>query len=498
MIPTENLKRFYKSKAFLFLTIGIYAFLVFLTIFNHEPWRDEAQVWLLVSDLNLGGLIRELPYNGHPFLWYILVFPLAKAGLPYVSMGILHGILALAAAWFFLKKAPFPLFLRVLFVFSYFMLYEYAAIARNYVISVLLLFLLADLFKNRHNKPLLFGLFVALLCNTNTHSFFAAGAMGMLFLWSLVKSDKTIRASKTQWLSLVIMLLGTGCAYFSIKVQPDGWQPWLSNPMSWQEPLDAVGNAFLPTCLTNPGMTLFFKHWSVNVFFLTFVVLAIISIRKSKNAVVFFLIATSGLLYILVFRYSGYLRHYGLILIFLLTAFWIFVEETDNREKRESLLPADSLFSGFVMGFLALSLFVSMLLGLNYMVKDIRYPFSGAKEMATYIKERNIANEVIAAYNIHTITAIYPYLPGISFWDPGLGKSFRFIHWDKAYSPTRQLSEPDFMHRSLTQVNGRNTYYVLLTKPLSDPQSYGMALDFKVDSEQITGDEKYYLYKNIK
>jgi len=492
----EDLRRFYKSKSFLLLSLGIYALVVFVTIFRHEPWRDEAQVWLLCSDLSLIGLFHELPYNGHPFLWYILVFPLAKAGLPYVSMGILHGILAVVTAWIFLKKAPFPLYFRILFIFSYFMLYEYAAVARNYILSAMLLFLLADLFAEKHHKPLLFGLLVALLCNTNTHSFFAAAAMGALFLNSLLRSDSKTRSSPTQWAAIVLMLLGAVIAYLSIRVQPDGWEPWLSNPYSWNEPLDAIGNAFLPTCLTNPAMTLYFKHWSENAFFLVFLIVILYAIRSSKEAVFFFVVATSGLLYILVFKYSGYLRHYGLILMFLMTALWIYEKERSNPmvvEKHKGNAPLGS----FVHGFLSLSLFLSMLLGVYYVVKDIRFPFSGAREMGEYIKEKQLSDKITAAYNVHTITAILPYLPGVSFWDPGLQRHFRFIHWDKDYLPSRQLPEQEFMKRALSHSGNHNTFYILLAKPLSDPQFYGLLLDYKVDSEKITGDEKYYLYKRI-
>jgi hypothetical protein len=278
-------------------------------------------------------------------------------------------------------------------------------------------------------------------------------------------------------------------------VQPDGWRPWLENPVSWREPLEAIGNAFIPLCLTNPGMTLYFKPAWLNALFVVFFLVAIFSLRKSKAALLLVTVATAGLLYILVFRYSGYLRHYGLILMFLMTAFWIYWDEINSITGQAPGKPRHTLFSAFVFPLTAVFLLISAGLGAKYIIKDIRYPFSGAKEMANYIRQNELEEEIIAAYNIYTITAIYPYLPGVSWWDPGLMQPSTFIHWDKDYSASRQLPEEDFLLRIQQHPRAKNGYYILLGKPLSAPDSAGLALIHAVNGPDITGDEKYYLYR---
>ena len=56
---------------------------------HHEIWRDEAQVWLVVRDLNLFGIIDHVRIEGHPLLWYFIVMLPAKLKLPVFSMQVL-------------------------------------------------------------------------------------------------------------------------------------------------------------------------------------------------------------------------------------------------------------------------------------------------------------------------------------------------------------------------------------------------------------------------
>ena len=83
-----NKKLFYKILPWLIFLL--YISIGFYLSFNHEPWRDEAQSWLIVRDLSWRGLISQLPYEGTPPLWHFLVKPLADLGLPYFSQNILN------------------------------------------------------------------------------------------------------------------------------------------------------------------------------------------------------------------------------------------------------------------------------------------------------------------------------------------------------------------------------------------------------------------------
>ncbi len=79
-------------------------------------------------------------------------------------------VIAFAAVTIFMFFAPFPLWFKSLFIFTIFSCYEYSVMARNYGISMLLLFVGAMLYQHRKKYPLLLAFILALLANTNIHS----------------------------------------------------------------------------------------------------------------------------------------------------------------------------------------------------------------------------------------------------------------------------------------------------------------------------------------
>ena len=128
------------------ILMGVFVgYLIFngILLIRHELWRDEANVWLMARELSPLQLFREIKYQGHPCLWYLLVMPFAKMGFPFRIIGILSLSAMSVAAGLFLRKAPFGAFVKAVCVFSPIFTYFYADIARNYCLIALLLMLLA-------------------------------------------------------------------------------------------------------------------------------------------------------------------------------------------------------------------------------------------------------------------------------------------------------------------------------------------------------------------
>ena len=93
----DNIKKFFTEKNINIFIIALYFCIVLITVFNHEIWRDEAQAWCLVRDLDFPMLYTAARYEGHPMLWYLLIYPLAKFGLPVFSMQIASFVLVFAS-----------------------------------------------------------------------------------------------------------------------------------------------------------------------------------------------------------------------------------------------------------------------------------------------------------------------------------------------------------------------------------------------------------------
>jgi len=138
---------------------------------HHEMWRDEMMAWLLGRDAPAPWQVFSLiKYEGHPGLWYLLIWPFAHLSWNPAWMQALHALIAGAAVFVLLRYAPFSWSLRVVLALGYFLAYEWAVIARNYAVSVLLLFLFCAGYRDRWRRFPALALVLFLLCHTNVHS----------------------------------------------------------------------------------------------------------------------------------------------------------------------------------------------------------------------------------------------------------------------------------------------------------------------------------------
>ena len=159
-----------------------YAVMVGYTAMHHEPWMDEAQAWLIARDCDLGTLFSEvLRYEGHPALWYLILKAAIFFGLPYEGICLFSGAIATAGVAVLLVKSPFPKWLSASLPFTFFLGYQYAVVARSYVLLPLLLFIIAVLARSKWDRPIRWAVLLLLLANVSSHSFLIAS--GIMFVY---------------------------------------------------------------------------------------------------------------------------------------------------------------------------------------------------------------------------------------------------------------------------------------------------------------------------
>src|SRR5665648_122223 len=173
------------NKKTILVTIGILALWLAIVIFTetrHEFWRDEIRALTLARQAgSLFELFNLIRYEGHPILWYLFLFIGKSVFDSTLILPILSILIGFSAVTIFMFYAPLPFWFRFLFIFNAFPLYEYSVMARNYGISMLLLFISALIYKKRQNHPYLLALVLALLANTNVHAIIFSGLM--VFIW---------------------------------------------------------------------------------------------------------------------------------------------------------------------------------------------------------------------------------------------------------------------------------------------------------------------------
>ena len=192
-----------------FGVLGLWIVVVSFTLQYHEKWADEAQAWLIARDLDLRTIwFHELRYEGSPGLWHTIlwvaqhVFHAKYGALGYIGMA---GATAGAALLIF--EAPFPRYIRWPLAFTYFMVYQYAVIARPYTLLPLLAFAAAMLFKDIQH-PERMTIILVLLANLSLHGTILAGCLGLAYLidgwrcWS--ELDQRVR--KRYWICVAAMV----------------------------------------------------------------------------------------------------------------------------------------------------------------------------------------------------------------------------------------------------------------------------------------------------
>src|SRR5579872_353891 len=170
------------------------AALVLYTVSRHEPWADEAQAWLIARDFGWWRMILgELRYEGHPPLWFAILWPAIHFfHMPYTYLGYLGGSIAILGLAVLIFFAPFPRVLRYLIASSFFFVYQYAVIARPYVLMPLLAFGAAYFYRKGVSRILAFGVCTALLIQVSSYAAVIAIALSTVCVMQFSSAWKDI------------------------------------------------------------------------------------------------------------------------------------------------------------------------------------------------------------------------------------------------------------------------------------------------------------------
>jgi len=92
---------------------------------------DAAQASQIARSVSFLDLFRNaIHYEGSPGLWHVLLWVMVRLHVSYVGMHWLSALITLCGVFLAVPFAPFPLPLRLLLPFTYFMAYQYSTIAR--------------------------------------------------------------------------------------------------------------------------------------------------------------------------------------------------------------------------------------------------------------------------------------------------------------------------------------------------------------------------------
>ena len=113
-----------KSNVLLYIIFILFAFLTFFVGFNHEPWADEAQSWLIARDCSLYDILfTRCSYEGTPFLWFFVLKFFISIGLSYKYFFVISWLFSCFGVYLFLFKSKLPAVIKTLVPFGFYIFY---------------------------------------------------------------------------------------------------------------------------------------------------------------------------------------------------------------------------------------------------------------------------------------------------------------------------------------------------------------------------------------
>ena len=404
-----------------------WALLVGLLLLQHVFWRDEVRALsLALQGDTVVDMLRAIHGEGHPAVWYLLLRGVhtllpTPAVLPLVSVAI-----ALAAALLLAWRSPFSWFVVAALLFGRLGLYEYSVMARNYGISMLLMFLFATLYTQHRDRSIALGLVLLVLANCNVHSAILAGAFALFWLLDILLDRSANRSVALRNFTLNAVLGLVGALLCALTIYP----PFNDAAQSFIPPGDYVRRVATAILLPAssfwelagnglPPATRMQSLWPSHYTLVSQALMSLLLVGSTFGLArrpAAMLAAWIALLCLSVFFavvYPGFYRHQGLWLVFLVCLYWIVGGEE----------PADATFvmqklRGVGMACFAVLLVLQIAVGLHKVLPIARgeQPESRSREVSLLLEQMpELRQATILADPDYLVEPLAYYLPNRTY-----------------------------------------------------------------------------------
>lgn len=448
-----------------------------LLVGRHEMWLDELQAWMIARDSDsLVQLLKNLRYEGHPALWHLLLLPIVRLFPSPEAMQVLHVTIASASIYLLVRYAPFTIAVKLLLCLSYFLFFEYSQLARNYAPGIFLAFSFCALFPERKSRPLLLASIIFLLAQTSVYgTIVGIGLTAALCVDDVVKARSfrpLLHLSKSETLAAFIIASGLALAILQLRPPPDavsavGWHfgPDVRRVVFAVQAL-VGGYLPFPKLQLNFWNSLFLPPILVVAAVIYAVVIFAVSLRNKPSALAAYIIITVGCLLFVYVKHQGSLRHHGFLFIALVVSLWIAPACTSWRNHAR---PSDQGIARIANSALYFILLVQLAAGAIAVYHDYRFPFSGAKEAASFLERHAGADDLIAGTSFMSV-AVSGYL-NRPIYQTETGRYETFARWDNWWRDVKWLNDPRKFRLALpipllARLTERNKLFVISHRPL--------------------------------
>ena len=406
-----------KETTYLILLTAIYFAVSLVGILHHELWLDEAHHYLLARDSNsFIELVKNTRYEGHPILWNTLLYGITRFSLNPFWMQFLHILISTSVVFIFLRKAPFNWIFKTLFIFGYFMIFEYNVISRNYILGVLFLFLACSVFEKRKENFILLTVYLALA--TNIHLMFTVIAFA-LFLTLLLENYLNKELFKRAY-CIGYLIFGIGLLLTIIQIIPPEDTPFFDriDSMSLGEKFTRGFISLFKAIVTIPDFTTI-HFWNSNLLVnlskpisatlgLLSYCIPLLLFYKNRKTLFFVYIGLIGVQVFFFVTQMSATRYDGMNYFIIIIGLWMERFYTSEDYKVRSYMSSWKL-TLLKKPIIYCILIIHLCSGLYAYAMDYQYPFTSSKKAIDYLKENKLNNNEIITITCDG-TAISTYL----------------------------------------------------------------------------------------
>jgi hypothetical protein len=430
------------SRRLSLLILVLFVLASLVTVLRHEMWRDEFEPWLVAKDNpTLADLYQAIRYEKHPLAWYLVLFLLTRLTSAPLSLQLLHVALASLSAWLVLRYSPFRAHQKVLLIFGYYLFFEYNIVSRNYALGILSLFLFCVFYIRRPDKPLLWAACLFVLANTSIYGLILALSAGAAAGLGII-ATKALRKRWTSYAALSLILLGVVLHLLCLAPEPDSSLDRVAARHTSFSPglLSRVLHLLPRSYLQLPRFT--FQFWNTNILDRTASVLlanlglalaisvfAAALLQRHCLALVFLALSTVGILGWSYYGLIGFARHHGHLFVAFIAALWLSAGQAESGNWKGAEMKPLGIRPKCLSAALTVLFAVQCVAGLYAAGMDILYPFSRAKETATFINKHGFRDLPIVGEMDYIMTSVSGYLGRKVYFVRG-ERIGSYVKWD--------------------------------------------------------------------
>ncbi|KAA3436570.1 hypothetical protein [Rufibacter hautae] len=388
------MRAFIRDNSFAIGFTLLYGILLAWLMQNHEMWFDETEPWLLAlySD-TYGELLYNKRFEGHPNLWYSLLFIITKFTSNLKVLQVTQGIFAVSFVFVFLSFSPFPKVFRLLVCFGYYGLFEYGILSRLYAIELFFLFLVCTFYPKRFSHWYWYLTLLVLLAQTNLFGFFMAGVLGLLLFSEALRIWK----DSPNWEAPSFLQITAGAIILAAGYLFSLWSMVRPNetnesaftqfhPYYLYQAAARVWQAFVPV----PNFTTTFwntsylpTRYEILLSAIILVILCGVFYRTKRLLLSLFLLFFASFC-LFVLKMEGSMRHHAHFFFFTIAFLWIKTYYTQTGISPS--IPFQQKLTPVFRALLVTAAFFQVIAGVYALALDWQHPFFVGKKVATFLR----------------------------------------------------------------------------------------------------------------